>query len=81
MNILICFVVRVQRERLGAEPAEALLVNESLERVDTGDKNINSHIELVAVQQKRILKITLNNHGLPVHDLLHLIDQLNTSAS
>ena len=49
VDVLVVHFLLVQRVALCAQPCEALLVDEGLERVDGGDEDVDAHVELEAV--------------------------------
>ena len=51
MDVLVGLICGVECERLSREPTEALLVNENLKWVDARDKNVDSQVELIAIQE------------------------------
>lgn len=80
MNEFVVNVLLVQREGLSAEPSKALAVDEGLKRVYSRHEDVDSHIELVAVDQERVVDVLLQNHWLGKHHVLQFADQLDPSA-
>ena len=66
---------------LGAETSESLFVDVGLERVDVGDEDIDSHVEFVAVKEKRIFKVLLKNNRLVIVYIVQIFYKLYPSAS
>ena len=51
-------LVQIAGELFGAQPCEALRVDESLQRLHRFDADVYPEIELVSVEQQRVLKTT-----------------------
>mmetsp|Transcript_20736 Transcript_20736/g.41057 ORF Transcript_20736/g.41057 Transcript_20736/m.41057 type:complete len:232 (+) Transcript_20736:414-1109(+) len=62
-----------QREGDRTEPREPLVVDEGFQRQERSDQHIQTEIELVAPQQKRVAHILLNDEVLAVIDIVHLL--------
>ena len=81
MDVLIVFVCGVKGERDGTESTEAISVKEGFQGVDTCHDHIDSHIEFVAIYQKWVLDVFLNDNWLSVCNLTEVIDERNASSS
>ena len=81
MYVLVILVGRVQTERDRRETTETVSIQEGLQRVDRGDHHVDTHVELVPVDQQWVLDVLLHHYRLSIGNLREVIDEGDTSTS
>ena len=71
----------LQSEEFTSEPCEAFFVQENFQRLEGGDKNVDPHVEFVAVNEQRILDVLLDDVGVVWVDLCEVPDDEDASAT
>ena len=69
VSILLVFVC--------CEAREAVVVEEDPERIDAGQKNIDSEIKLQPIDQERIPQVLLYDQSLQRRNLISVLNQIN----
>ena len=64
-----------------ADPRKPLSVNKALERVDGGDQDVNAQVELVTVEEERVVDVLLHHDRLAEDHFLQLADEGNATPA
>ena len=81
MDVLVCFISWIKGIWLCAKSTKAFFVDENFERIDRCDKHIDSHVELVTIEQEWSLEIALHHHWLSICHRGDIVDYLDSSTS
>ena len=81
MNESILHRHRIETKFLCTQTGKTLLIHESLQRMEISNKNIDSHIKLITIQQQRIVDVFLNHNVVRVIELGQVTNHFDSSAS